>query len=154
MSFSWIALFKKCLRVNRNKAPQARTLLQGPPVFKKRFINISWLRDEILPMCRWFYVWTTRFQNYAKSIEELKLELVHQQTNLNRLKISVEQAQVAMHEALQQNTPDLALPPRLLPDSVPPILPAISRDRSRNCRMFTCFDHSRQVLHIHSQLTP
>ncbi|KAL1494285.1 hypothetical protein ABEB36_009908 [Hypothenemus hampei] len=82
-------------------------------------------------------------QSYSKNIEELKLELAHQQTNLNRLKISVEQAQVAMHEALQQNTPDLALPERLLPDTVPPYLPPIPRNRSRNCKMFTCFDHSR-----------
>ncbi|XP_050306547.1 exostosin-3 [Anthonomus grandis grandis] len=82
-------------------------------------------------------------QTYTKAIEDLKQDQAHQQTNLNRLKISVEQAEVAMHEALQQNTPDLALPQRLTPDSLPPYLPAISRNRSRNCRMFTCFDHSR-----------
>ncbi|CAG9772017.1 unnamed protein product [Ceutorhynchus assimilis] len=82
-------------------------------------------------------------QSYSKNIEDLKLELAHQQTNLNRLKMSVEQAEVAMHEALQQNTPDLALPQRLLPNELPPKLPAISKERSRNCRMFSCFDHSR-----------
>lgn len=52
-------------------------------------------------------------QSYTRNIESLKSELTHQQTNLNRLKISVEQAQVAQMEALQQNTPDLALPKRL-----------------------------------------
>ncbi|XP_030754970.1 exostosin-3 [Sitophilus oryzae] len=82
-------------------------------------------------------------QTYSKNIEELKTELAHHQTNLNRLKISVEQAQVAMHEALEQNTPDLALPKKLTPDSLPHILPPIPRNRSRNCRMFSCFDHSR-----------
>lgn len=82
-------------------------------------------------------------QTYAKNIEELKAELLHQQTNLNRLKISVEQAQVAQREALQQNTPDLALPNRLMPNEVPPILPALPKDLATNCRMFSCFDHSR-----------
>lgn len=82
-------------------------------------------------------------QTYSKDIEDLKLELAHQQTNLNRLKISVEQAQVSMHEALQQNTPDLALPQRLTPDVLPSTLPPIPRNRSRNCKMFSCFDHSR-----------
>lgn len=70
---------------------------------------------------------------------------MRQQTNLNQLKISVEQAEMAMHEALQQNTPDLALPQRLVPNELPSKLPAIPKNQSRNCRMFTCFDHSRYV---------
>lgn len=82
-------------------------------------------------------------QSYQKNIEGLKQELNHQQTNLNRLKISVEQAQVAQKEALQQNTPDLALPKSLMADSLPRILPAISKYLSNKCRMFNCFDHSR-----------
>lgn len=82
-------------------------------------------------------------QSYTKNIDELKQELAHQQTNLNRLKISVEQAQVAQREALQQNTPDLALPKRLTPDELPLIFPAIPPSVSHFCRMFLCFDHSR-----------
>ncbi|KAG5883053.1 hypothetical protein JTB14_010441 [Gonioctena quinquepunctata] len=82
-------------------------------------------------------------QSYLKNIEELKQELTHQQTNLNRLKISVEQAQVAQQEALQQNTPDLALPRRLTADVLPTILPPLPRNLSKRCRMFNCFDHSR-----------
>lgn len=82
-------------------------------------------------------------QSYTKTIESLKAELLHQQTNLNRLKISVQQAQVAQQEALQQNTPDLALPNRLIPNELPPILPALPKNRTANCRMFSCFDHSR-----------
>lgn len=82
-------------------------------------------------------------QTYNRNIDALKAELAHQQTNLNRLKISVEQAQVAQREALQQNTPDLALPKRLTPDSLPSILPPPPKNLSANCRMFSCFDHSR-----------
>lgn len=82
-------------------------------------------------------------QSYARNIESLKSELTHQQTNLNRLKISVEQAQVAQMEALQQNTPDLALPKRLLANELPENLPLPTRSMTKNCRMFSCFDHSR-----------
>lgn len=82
-------------------------------------------------------------QLYTKNIEQVKAELVHQQTDLNRLKISVEQAQVAQREALQQNTPDLALPRKLTADEYPDIYPAISRKAAQNCKMFSCFDHSR-----------
>lgn len=82
-------------------------------------------------------------QSYSKNIEALKAEMVHQQTNLNRLKISVEQAQVAQREALQQNTPDLALPNRLTANQLPQILPALPRNIAAQCKMFSCFDHSR-----------
>ncbi|KAL3281906.1 hypothetical protein HHI36_005111 [Cryptolaemus montrouzieri] len=82
-------------------------------------------------------------QSYMKSIEELKQELAHQQTNLNKLKISVEQAQVAQREALEQNTPDLAPPKRLIPQEVMEELKVPSKKQSRICRMFSCFDHSR-----------
>lgn len=82
-------------------------------------------------------------QMYSKNIEELKQELAHQQTSLNRLKISVEQAQVAQKEALQQNTPELALPRKLLPKAIPETYPEVGRNSSRECRMFSCFDHSR-----------
>lgn len=85
----------------------------------------------------------SEIQNFAKEIDELKQELTHQQTNLNRLKISVEQAQVAQQEALQQNTPDLALPKILTINKLPPVMPAIPQYVSRRCRMYSCFDHSR-----------
>ncbi|GJQ82814.1 hypothetical protein Trydic_g13516 [Trypoxylus dichotomus] len=85
----------------------------------------------------------TEIQLYTKNIEQLKVDLLHQQTELTKLKISVEQAQVAQREALEQNTPELALPKRFVPNHLLPVLPAISRQLARNCRMFSCFDHSR-----------
>ncbi|EDW33666.1 GL11758 [Drosophila persimilis] len=56
---------------------------------------------------------------YNQKIEELKQELLREQTELERFKMSVEQAQVAQREAVQRNTPDLALPRTLLPNSLP-----------------------------------
>uniref|UniRef100_A0A1Y1JTS9 Exostosin GT47 domain-containing protein n=1 Tax=Photinus pyralis TaxID=7054 RepID=A0A1Y1JTS9_PHOPY len=85
-------------------------------------------------------------QAYTKNIEQLKFELNHYQTELNRLKISVEQAQVAQREALEQNTPELALPKRLTPNQLPAIYPSLSKSAVKNCRMFSCFDHSRCAL--------
>ncbi|KAJ8917073.1 hypothetical protein NQ315_012992 [Exocentrus adspersus] len=82
-------------------------------------------------------------QGYSKDIEELRQELSHQQSNLNRLKISIEQAQVAQKEALQQNTPELILPKSLTADALPLVFPPLPRNLSWRCRMFSCFDHSR-----------
>lgn len=81
--------------------------------------------------------------SYARHIEQLKQDLLHQQTELSRLKISVEQAQVAQREALIQNTPDLALPIRLTANSIPKILPNLPYSATKNCQMYSCFDHSR-----------
>ncbi|KAJ4429032.1 hypothetical protein ANN_26028 [Periplaneta americana] len=80
---------------------------------------------------------------FTQRIDELKLELIHQQTELERLKISVEQAQVAQREALQRNTPDLALPQRLLPSSAPEQLTPPPPGEGLHCRMYNCFDYSR-----------
>lgn len=80
---------------------------------------------------------------YTHKIEQLKLDLAHQQTDLDRLKISVEQAQVAHREALQRNTPELALPKQLTANQLPPIFDFIPSQLSRYCRMHSCFDYSR-----------
>lgn len=79
----------------------------------------------------------------TQKIDELKQELLHQQTDLDRLKISVEQAQVAQREAVERNTPELAPPKRILMNSVPVVLP---NTVPHSCRMYNCFDHSRCAL--------
>lgn len=62
---------------------------------------------------------------------------------MDRLKISVEQAQVAQREAVQRNTPELALPKPIYAGKLPTQNPSPTHDESRNCKMSTCFDHSR-----------
>lgn len=79
----------------------------------------------------------------TQKIDELKQELLHQQTDLDRLKISVEQAQVAQREAVERNTPELAPPKRILIDAIPVALPSTD---PRSCKMYNCFDHSRCAL--------
>ncbi|XP_001362090.1 exostosin-3 [Drosophila pseudoobscura] len=80
---------------------------------------------------------------YNQKIEELKQELLREQTELERLKMSVEQAQVAQREAVQRNTPDLALPRTLLPNSLPQKMNTVSTGVAASCAMHNCFDHSR-----------
>lgn len=80
----------------------------------------------------------------TQQIDDLKQEFLHQQMELDRLKISVVQAQAAHREAVERNTPELAPPKRILSDSVPEILP--EHTASGSCRMFNCFDHSRCAL--------
>lgn len=81
--------------------------------------------------------------SYNQKIDELKQEMSRQQTELDRLKISVEQAQVAQQEAVLRNTPELALPKPLFPAEIPSKNSAVDVQKSGNCRMSTCFDHSR-----------
>ncbi|XP_066599206.1 exostosin-3 [Prorops nasuta] len=81
--------------------------------------------------------------SFTQRIDELKQELLHQQTDLDRLKISVEQAQVAQREAVERNTPELAPPKRILINSLPVTL---SSNDPHVCRMYNCFDHSRCAL--------
>lgn len=80
---------------------------------------------------------------YTQRIDELKQELSHQQTELDRLKVSVEQAMVSQREAILRNTPELALPRQLLANSLPSKIPPPSALGIASCRMSSCFDHSR-----------
>ncbi|XP_058058854.1 exostosin-3 [Anopheles bellator] len=80
---------------------------------------------------------------YNQKIDELKQELARQQTELDRLKISVEQAQVAQREAVLRNTPELALPKALFSDSLPAAVRPAGGEQRRACKMSSCFDHSR-----------
>ena len=80
---------------------------------------------------------------HNQKIEELKQELSRQQTEMERLKISVEQAQVAQREAVLRNTPELALPNPIYPNSLPRTNKPISGSAAAKCKMSTCFDHSR-----------
>lgn len=80
---------------------------------------------------------------YNQKIDEIKQDLLRQQTELDRLKISVEQAQVAQREAIQRNTPELALPKQMFVGQIPKQNPSINLIESKHCKMSRCFDHSR-----------
>lgn len=80
----------------------------------------------------------------TQQIDELKQELLHLQMDLDRLKISVVQAQAAQREAVERNTPELAPPKRIVSHNIPQRVSASPNFQS--CKMFNCFDHSRCAL--------
>uniref|UniRef100_A0A336MS02 glucuronosyl-galactosyl-proteoglycan 4-alpha-N-acetylglucosaminyltransferase n=1 Tax=Culicoides sonorensis TaxID=179676 RepID=A0A336MS02_CULSO len=80
---------------------------------------------------------------FNQRIDDLKQELLRQQTELDRLKISVEQAMVSQREAILRNTPELSNPKQLFADSIPFKNPQISKEFIVECKMSNCFDHSR-----------
>lgn len=78
---------------------------------------------------------------FTHKIEQLKSELGRQQSELDRLKLSVQQAQVAQKEAVQRNSPELAPPSPIVSSSPPSQNPPHLSPSS--CTMTSCFDHSR-----------
>lgn len=75
--------------------------------------------------------------------EALKIEHVRAAGELQRLRVSAEQARIAQIEATRRDSPELAPPRQILPKDPPPILPPVSASSERHCRMHSCFDHSR-----------
>lgn len=80
---------------------------------------------------------------FNQQIDDVKQDMLRQQTELDRLKISVEQAKLAQQEAVLRNTPELALPKTLHPLRVPSRNSPIPRSMVNSCKMSSCFDHSR-----------
>ncbi|CAL1293424.1 unnamed protein product [Larinioides sclopetarius] len=80
----------------------------------------------------------------TQRMEDLKVDYNHLQVELDRLRVSVEQAQYAQREAQQKNSPLISPPRRILPSLKDEItLPPPDSRRIRNCRTHLCFDFSR-----------
>lgn len=75
--------------------------------------------------------------------ENVKAEYARATAELQRLRVSADQARLAQLEAIRRDTPELASPAQILPSQPPPILPSINSSKEINCRMHSCFDHSR-----------
>ncbi|XP_054724927.1 LOW QUALITY PROTEIN: exostosin-3-like [Uloborus diversus] len=79
-----------------------------------------------------------------KRMEDLKTDYTRQQVELDRLRVSVEQAQYAQKEVQEKNSPIFQPPKRILPsleDSV--FIPPASFRGIQSCRTHLCFDFSR-----------
>ncbi|GFQ71601.1 exostosin-like 3 [Trichonephila clavata] len=80
----------------------------------------------------------------TQRMEDLKVDYTHLQVELDRLRVSVEQAQYAQREAQQKYSPLISPPKRVLPslqDEM--VLRPPDQRRVRNCRTHLCFDFSR-----------
>lgn len=75
--------------------------------------------------------------------ENLKAEHQRAAAELQRLRISGEQARIAQLETIRRDSPELAPPIQILPSKPPPALPSLSPSSELHCRMHSCFDHSR-----------
>ncbi|XP_059049058.1 exostosin-3 [Achroia grisella] len=89
----------------------------------------SWLQRE-----------ATAASNKADSA---KAEHARAAAELERLRVSADQARLAQLEAIRRDSPELAPPIQILPSRPPPILPSLNTSSEVHCRMFSCFDHSR-----------
>lgn len=75
--------------------------------------------------------------------ESAKAEYARAAAELQRLRVSADQARLAQLEAIRRDSPELAPPIQIHPSHPPPSLPSINPASEINCRMFSCFDHSR-----------
>ncbi|KAH9634081.1 hypothetical protein HF086_001283 [Spodoptera exigua] len=75
--------------------------------------------------------------------DSAKAEHARAAAELQRLRVSADQARIAQLEAIRRDSPELAPPLQILPSRPPPILPPIASSSEVHCRMFSCFDHSR-----------
>ncbi|XP_026484929.2 exostosin-3 [Vanessa tameamea] len=75
--------------------------------------------------------------------DSVKAEYARATAELQRLRVSADQARLAQLEAIRRDSPELAPPTQILPVKPPSILPPISLSSEGHCRMHSCFDHSR-----------
>ena len=76
-------------------------------------------------------------------IEELKNEAGRKVVELDRIKLSISQAEVAHLEILERNQPELRIPAKLEPNPSNDILPMPTLDDALNCSTYSCIDFSR-----------
>ncbi|XP_028038241.1 exostosin-3 isoform X1 [Bombyx mandarina] len=79
----------------------------------------------------------------SSKADNAKAEYVRAAAELQRLRVSADQARLAQLEAIRRDSPELAPPIQIVPLQPPSILPSLSPSNEINCRMFSCFDHSR-----------
>ncbi|CAH2068640.1 unnamed protein product, partial [Iphiclides podalirius] len=75
--------------------------------------------------------------------DSVKAEYARATAELQRLRVSADQARLAQLEAIRRDTPELASPAQILPSQPPTTLPPINSSAEIHCRMYSCFDHSR-----------
>lgn len=85
----------------------------------------------------------SQLSSLGLKIEELKTEAEHKVIELDRLKLSIKQAEMAYKESLERNQPELMLPSKLSPSPKMEILPAPSLQEQLQCSIYSCIDFSR-----------
>ena len=83
----------------------------------------------------------TEAASLARRIDDLKAEAARKQTELERLKLSIGQAEVAHREILERNQPEVRLPARLRPAPHDAVL--APPGRADLCSVYSCVDFAR-----------
>lgn len=81
--------------------------------------------------------------SFGQKIEDLKMETAHRQMDLERIQLSISQAEVAHREILEQNQPELKLPTKLSNMLTQEHLSLPSSFDQSQCTTFSCIDFSR-----------
>lgn len=79
-------------------------------------------------------------------MDDLKGSYSHQQVELERLRISVEQAQYAQREVQERNSPRVSAPLRILPSMSDEAYVRPPKRGGKGCRQHLCFDYSRYCI--------
>jgi hypothetical protein len=85
----------------------------------------------------------SEISSLGMKIEELKNEAGRKVIELDRIKLSISQAEVAHLEILERNQPELRLPDKLEPNPSNDILPMPNLEAESNCSIYSCVDFSR-----------
>lgn len=75
--------------------------------------------------------------------DNIKAEYARASAELQRLRVSADQARLAQLEAIRRDSPELAPPYQIIPSRPPAILSSLNPSFEIDCRMHSCFDHSR-----------
>ena len=85
----------------------------------------------------------SEISSLGMKIDELKNEAGRKVIELDRIKLSISQAEVAHLEILERNQPELRLPVKLEPNPSNDILPMPNQEAESNCSIYSCVDFSR-----------
>ena len=81
--------------------------------------------------------------SFGQKIEDLKMETAHKQNDLERIQLSINQAEVAHREILEQNQPELKLPTKLSNTLTQEYVSLPSSFDQSQCTIYSCIDFSR-----------
>merc|ERR1719192_579399 len=116
---------------------------QSGPEIKRRIEELLRIKDSVRTELRGLEQkragMLDEIQALSSRIEQLRGESGRERTELERLRVSVEQVKVQQRELRERNTPDIAPPLPLLSSTGP----APRADQSSGCSMSSCWDFSR-----------
>ena len=82
----------------------------------------------------------SEISSFGDKVENLKTEVERKANDLERIKLSISQAEVAHREILERNQPELGTPAKISLKSLNDILPMPSSAEEPQCSIYSCVD--------------